>query len=153
MSASRQVKPRRSMIPLLGILDDADRPEAAMLVVLHGSPWRPRVAYVNPARRGLGRRGHLAAYPPRLTPLDRFGRAAIRLKGALGRRRTGPSTARYPDGALRRWQGRARETVAVRAGVELQIAAALAALTTVAAVPKSAEATSALPARGEGHGL
>ena len=106
----------RSMTPLIGILDDCDRPDAAMLVVVWGDPRAPRAEYINPQQRTMG--------PARLPTLSHFTavqtfgvRLSFSTDGQLVTCKSKRSRARYPDGKHRRWQGEAIESVEIRPAV------------------------------------
>jgi hypothetical protein len=118
-----------SMTPAIGILDDCDRPEAAMLVIVFGHPARPTVEYINPEKRPLALRGRLSNFPNLFTPLTAFGMTALfEEDGALQVRPHGESTAAYPDGAPRRWQGRPIDAICVRFGVAGHVMKAVQAM-------------------------
>lgn len=108
-----------SITPRIGIIDDCDKPEAQMLVVVWGHPSRPRWEYINPKKRPMGGViGRLNCYPGRFTPVEDFGvHILFEEDGALqvdARRGDSPCVARYPDGKPRPWQGRPVEAVEIR---------------------------------------
>jgi hypothetical protein len=106
---------RRSMTPVIGVLDDCDRPEAAMLVVIWGNPRRPQIQYINPRIRPLPPCGSRELGQTLFTPLAAFGMGACMASdGALMVSMRGASVARYPDGVRRHWQGQRGEIVRVR---------------------------------------
>lgn len=105
----------RTTQPILGILDDADAPEARMLVVLYGRTDAPRYEYVSPHIRPLRPAPGPRRRPALFTPLSEFGvEAAFEPDGRLRTRQTAPSRATYPDGVHRPWQDRRDGLVSVR---------------------------------------
>ncbi len=107
-----------SLAPLIGILDDADRPEARMLIVVWGHPMHPSIEYVNLLIPPLGLRGRFGHYPSRFTPLHRFGvKAEFCPDAALRVLAIGESVATYPDGKPRPWQGRPDDEIDIRHAV------------------------------------
>lgn len=109
-----------SMTPVLGILDDVDRPEAKMLVIVWGNPSAPMVEYLNQLIRPLGYgrkhgRKH-CSFPSGFTDIRAFGMSACFEPDGRLRIRPGRflATAVYPDGQQRRWQGRSIEVIEYR---------------------------------------
>lgn len=120
---------RSSITPLIGIIDDTDRPEAKMLVVVYGHPARPRVEYLNPDNGPLmpiGARRH--SIPALFTELSKFGcRAIFEEDGTVQVQKVGDSIATYPDGKARSWQDNMVSRVEVRPGLMGQIMKAIRA--------------------------
>ena len=107
-----------SMTPVLGILDDTDRPDAKMLVVVFGHPSRPNVEYIHLLTRPLRLRGRRKTYPAEFTALADFGcRASFTSRGDLMVIKTHPSRATYSDGVPRDWQGYDGCTIPLRSQI------------------------------------
>src|SRR6266567_6556138 len=106
-----------SMTPVVGILDDCDRPEADMLVIVYGNPACPSVEYLNPRVRPMALRGRMAGYPSRFVHLEAFEMYGFFEEDGMFQVRAdayGAQTALYPDGEPRPWQGLAIDAVDVR---------------------------------------
>ncbi len=114
-------------LPVLGILNDCDAPEARMLAVVYGKPESPSWSYVTDFCRHF--RGiYRLTNPTFFTPLALFGCfAAMRPDGKLLVTRFNISVAKYPDGKPRFWQGEPSEVVNVRKHVAGEVIAALQA--------------------------
>lgn len=105
----------KSMPPVLGIVDDCDRPEARMVVVVVGNPDRPQFEYLSTRIPARGRRGRMSSFPCRFTPLSAFGASAtFEDDGIVQITAAGKSDALYPDGKPRAWQGRQVEKIDLR---------------------------------------
>lgn len=117
-----------TMRPLIGILDDFDKPEAKMLVIIYGKQRRPRFQYLCAQARAARGFGYLSAagVPDRFTPLARFGGSvAFTSNGDLEVTVQGPSQARYFDGQPRPWQGRATQVIEIRRAMAPMVIKAL----------------------------
>lgn len=120
----------KQMTPILGILDDCDRPEARMLVVVWGNPASPMVEYLNPLIRPRGFKGRYNSFPSRFTRLTDFGVSAcfepdgrLRVKLSLYL-----SCATYPNGDPRYWQGHAMKVIEFRPTLATPVLKAVRAL-------------------------
>lgn len=90
--------------PMIGILDDADRPEAKLLVVVWGSPRRRFFEYIHRTTPRAAPRN--AFRGDRFTPAADFGvHLSFTRDGDLLVEKVAPSRARYADMVPRRWQG------------------------------------------------
>jgi hypothetical protein len=112
-------------LPVLGILNDCDAPEACMLAVGYGNAEAPSWSYVTEfpqCCRGIYR----MIEPAFFTPLALFGCiAAMRPDGKLLVTQINISVARYRDGTPRFWQGQPSQVVDVRKHVAGEVIAAL----------------------------
>jgi hypothetical protein len=112
--------------PVLGILNDAERPEAKMLVVLFGKPPDLQWAYVTPCT--YGNAFHKCREPNLFTPLSQFGvLATLTPDGRLALHQICISVAKYPDGSPRRWQGESECAIDVHANAEAHVLRAVRA--------------------------
>ncbi len=112
-------------LPVLGILNDCERPEARMLVVVYGKAESPSWSYVTDYCKNF--RGiYRFSGRHNFTALAMFGCiAAMRPDGKMLVTQINISVAQYRDGKPRRWQGDANEVVNVRKHVAGEVIAAL----------------------------
>jgi hypothetical protein len=103
----------------LVILNDSERPEARMIVVVTEKDGVAWWQYVSTAKRlSQYTRWSPVQFAEHHTPLDKFGVSA-RLETApnfdrLHVERVAPSRATYPDGLARDWQGELPEFTSIR---------------------------------------
>jgi hypothetical protein len=99
--------------PVLGIHNDVEAPHERMVVVVFGKAPKLRWAYVMPmAGRAAG--DHPYQAPDLFTSLKTFGiEATLVPDGRLALHQINISTATYPDGSARRWQGSASTAIDV----------------------------------------
>lgn len=116
----------RSMTPLIGILDDCDRPEAGMLVLVWGSPMGPNVEYIRASARALNTK--LDHFPRLFNEIREFGASACLANAGLVVTHRGDGRARYPDGEPRYWQGRRDATIAIRMSLAVPLLWAVQAI-------------------------
>ncbi len=85
----------------LVIINDVDRPcESLICVVTHATPTRVIAHYLSDNRECRSTK------PETVTPILKFGLLAVKDNdGKIWLDKVCPSTATYPDGALRHWQG------------------------------------------------
>lgn len=94
--------------PALGILNDVDAPEARMIVLIAKKRSGLKAVYVN-GRIPKKWSNWFPCNGERFTALDRFGvLASVSPDGFLQADQVTASTATYPDGKPRRWQGDGR---------------------------------------------
>lgn len=99
--------------PVLGILNDTEAPHESMIVVVFGKPKGLRWAYIS-AKPFRTNGDHQYIEPHLFTSLKTFGIEATLLPdGRLALHQINISTAKYPDGTPRRWQGSASAAIDV----------------------------------------
>lgn len=102
-------KRRRARI---GIINDVEAPEARMLALAIGMPGVAEVEYISPYHRPLQGKGYaLSGW----TDVATFGvEVSLTSDGELRVEQVRESTAVYPDGLRRRWQGQELEMIRIR---------------------------------------
>lgn len=119
MSAALRIAGKRRRVRI-GIINDTDAPEARMLALAIGMPGAAEVEYLSPHHRPLRGKGYKLHH---WTDAALFGvELSLTADGGLRVEQVFDSTAAYPDGVPRRWQGRRMEEIALRPALAATVA-------------------------------